>query len=178
MKFVGQLLGAEQARHPALQIADVYKLLHQAALGPAHAVDGPTARSRLAAEIVALGSMTVPDVPLAEPISPDGRLARIHLRPYLAAGLSAEALADAFAETARTWQPAPDKLAKFCGCLGDLADVGGLPFPRTAIETYMEARRAEGWPAVHHSDVYRDAYRPAYRVVDLQLLPELPATAG
>ncbi|MCW5625943.1 MAG: hypothetical protein KIT73_14620, partial [Burkholderiales bacterium] len=68
MKFVGQLLGTEQARHPALQLADVYKLLHQAALGPAHAVDGPTARSRLAAEIVALGSVTVPDTPLLEPI--------------------------------------------------------------------------------------------------------------
>ena len=43
MKFVGQLLAAQLARHPAMQLADVYKLLHQAALGSAHAVDAATA---------------------------------------------------------------------------------------------------------------------------------------
>lgn len=170
MKFVGQLLGAHAARYPGLGVEDIYKLLHQAALGPAHAVDGAAARARLASEIGALPDG--PEEPLADPISPDGRLARIHLRTFVARGLDPDVLADAFAETARTWTPATDKLAKFCGCLGDLADAGGIAFARDDVERYMNARAAEKWPAVHHSDTFRQRWLPAYRVVDLALLPE------
>ncbi|MFO1318442.1 MAG: hypothetical protein U1F52_02400 [Burkholderiales bacterium] len=172
MKFIGQLLGGHFARYPAMQLEDVYKLLHQAALGPAHAVTGADAAARLAAEIGALDAG--PSEPLVDVISPDGRLARIHLRPYAAAGLDSAVLARAFTETASRVPPAPEKLAKFCGCLGDLADAGGLPFPRADVEAFMNARRDAGWPAVHHSAAYRDAYAPAYRVVDLDRLPDLP----
>lgn len=171
MKFVGQLLGAHSLRYPGLGLEDIYKLLHQAALGPAHAVDGPAARERLSREAAELGEG--PDEPLADPISPDGRLVRVHLRPYIARGLDLDSLADAFAETARTWTPATDKLAKFCGCLGDLADAGGIAFARSEVIPYMNARAAEGWPAVRHSAAFRAAWRPAYRVVDVTLLPEL-----
>ena len=171
MKYVGQLLGAHAVRYPGLGLEDIYKLLHQAALGPAHAVDGTVARERLAAEIAALADG--PAEPLADPISPDGRLARVHLRSYVAHGLDPDALADAFTETARTWSPSSDKLAKFCGCLGDLADAGGIAFARADVERYMNARAAERWPAVHHSAAFRNRWQPAYRVVDLALLPQL-----
>lgn len=171
MKFVGQLLGAHNARYPGLGLADIYKLLHQAALGPAHAVESLAARDRLTREAADLGDG--PDEPLADPISPDGRLVRVHLRPYVARGRDLNSLADAFAETARTWTPATEKLAKFCGCLGDLADAGGIAFARIDVVAYMNARAAEGWPAVRHSAAFRAAWRPAYRVIDITLLPDL-----
>ncbi|MEO8040634.1 MAG: hypothetical protein ABI794_17840 [Betaproteobacteria bacterium] len=171
MKFVGQLLGAHAARYPGFDLPDVYKLLHQAALGPAHAVEGATARERLAQEAAALGPG--PHEPIVDPISPDGRLARIHLRPYAARGLMLDALADAFAQTAQTWPASIERLAKFCGCLGELADAGGIAFARTDVEAYMNARAAEGWPAIHHSPQFHAAWQPAYRVVDLTLLPDV-----
>jgi hypothetical protein len=68
---------------------------------------------------------------------------------------------------------AKDKLAKYCGCLGDLADAGGIAFARSTVIEYMNARAAEGWPAVRHSAAFRATWRPAYRVVDATLLPEL-----
>ncbi len=170
MKFVGQLLGAHAARYPGLGLEDIYKLLHQAALGPAHAVDGKAARARLAAELAGLA--TGPEEPLADPISPDGRLARVHLRTFAAHGFDPDMLADAFTETGRSWTPSTEKLAKFCGCLGDLADAGGIAFARAEVERYMDARSAEDWPAVHHSDAFRRRWLPAYRVVDITLLPE------
>ena len=62
-----------------MALADIYKLLHQAALGPGHAVRDPaTASAALASEMPGLGEG--PADPLVDPISPDGRLARIHLR--------------------------------------------------------------------------------------------------
>ena len=172
MKFIGQLLGGHLQRYPRMQLADIYKLLHQAALGAGHAVDSAQdAHARLQAELAALGSGPVE--PLADRISPDGRLARVHLRPYLAARTHPAALADAFVRRAHVCPPAPDKLAKFCGCLGDLADAGGIPFTRAEVTEYFDAIAAQGYPAVRHSQAFREAYRPAYRVVAIELLPAL-----
>jgi hypothetical protein len=174
MKFVNQLIDRHLQRYPRMQLADIYKLLHQAAMGAGHAIDDPTAaRRRLEREAAQLAAG--PADPIVDPISPDGQLARIHLRPYLAAGHALGALADAFVETARTRPPDADKLAKFCACLGDLAQAGELPFSRTQVEAYVGEIVSQGYPAVHHSEVYREAYAPAYRVIALSCLPRLAA---
>ncbi len=169
MKFIGQLLGQHRQRYPRMALADIYKLLHQAALGPGHAVkNAAAARAALLTEAAALGEGPVD--PLLDPISPDGRLARIHLRAYVAAGHEIDALADAFLETAATYPGSADKLAKFCACLGDLADAGGIAFSRSEVSAYFEPVIAQGYPVVRHSQDYRTAYRPAYRVVAVELL--------
>jgi hypothetical protein len=172
MKFVNQLLSQHVQRYPRMELADIYKLLHQAAMGAGHAIDDvDAARRRLEAEAAQL--RPGPADPIADPISPDGELARIHLRPYLAGGQDLGKLFDAFVETARARQPDRDKLAKFCGCLADLADAGGIPFARAQVEAYVGEIGAQGYPVVHHSQAYRSAYAPAYRVVALACLPAL-----
>jgi hypothetical protein len=170
MKFVGQLLSHHLKRYPSMQLDDIYKLLHQAALGSGHAVqDEQVARRRLSEESRALGAG--PDEPVADVISPDGRLARIHLRGYLDAGHDLEALADAFIQTARSYRGSPEKLSKFCGCLGDLASTGAIPFAHAQVTGYFENIERVGYPVVRHSQAYHEAYRPAYRVVALEFLP-------
>jgi len=172
MKFIGQLLGQHLQRYPRMELADVYKLLHQAAMGAGHAVRDPdAARALLRSEAHDLGDG--PAEPIADPISPDGKLARIHLRPYVAAGRDLDAVADAFVQTAQRFGASPEKLAKFCGCLGDLADAHGIPFDREQVSGYFDPIAAQGYPVVRHSDAYRAAYRPAYRVVLLELLSDV-----
>ena len=169
MKFVSQLLGRHVARYPRMQLDDVYKLLHQAALGGGHAVDDEAAaRQRLDAEIAALGDG--PEEPAQDVISPDGKLARIHLRGFLAAGGDPAELHRAFVASARSYQAAPDKLAKFCGCLGDLAGSGGIPFAQPDVVSFFAEIARAGYPVVRHSQAYREAYKPAYRVVSLDYL--------
>src|SRR5579859_1647118 len=169
MKFVQQLLSAHLARYPAMQLEDIYKLLHQAAMGPGHAVDNPAAaRKRLDEEIAALGE--APAELLQDVISPDGRLGRVHLRAYLAAGGKPDALHRAFVETAHSYPPSPDKLAKFCGCLGDLAATGGIAFNQEEVVAYFDKISRDGFPAIHHSEAFRRAYHPAYRVIAIDLL--------
>jgi hypothetical protein len=170
MKFVGQLLGHHLKRYPLMQLDDVYKLLHQAALGPGHAVeDVAAARKRFDAEIQSLGSG--PEEPIADAISPDGRLARIHLRPYIEAGHDLAALFEAFVQTAQNYPASRDKLAKFCGCLGDLAGAGGIPFAQARVVEHFEAIARRQFPVVSHTATYRETYKPAYRVVSLDYLP-------
>ena len=67
---------------------DLYKLLHQAIMGPAHAaVDSAAALAALRAEWAEMAARR-PDAPAAEPlwesIRPDGALLRVHLRPLAA----------------------------------------------------------------------------------------------
>ena len=51
MKFIGQLLGQHLQRYPRMELTDIYKLLHQAAIGAGHAIRHPTqARAALHAE--------------------------------------------------------------------------------------------------------------------------------
>jgi hypothetical protein len=174
MKFVNQLLGQHLRRYPRMELADIYKLLHQAAMGAGHAIDDADAAwRRLEAEAAILGAG--PNDPIADPISPDGQLARIHLRPYLAVGHDLRTLCDAFVETARVRAADPEKLTKFCGCLGDLADAGGIPFSRAQVAGFMDEIVAKNYPVVHHSPAYREAYAPAYRVVALGCLPGIAA---
>jgi hypothetical protein len=169
MKFVSQLLSQHLGRYPRMQLDDVYKLLHQAALGPGHAIANPAeARKRLASEAASLRDGI--DEPGRDVISPDGKLARVHLRPYLAGGGDLDRLGEAFVATANAWAPAPEKLAKFCGCLGDLAATGALPFPERDVVAWFEKIAAAGYPAVHHSAPYSQNYQPAYRVVSIEFL--------
>ena len=169
MKFINELLSAHLGRYPAMQLADIYKLLHQAALGPGHAVGDPAAaRKRLDQEMAELGEG--PAEELQDVISPDGKLARIHLRPYLAAGGDADALHRAFVATAEGCPASPAKLAKFCACLGDLAAAGGIPFARDDVLAYVDGIARAGYPPMHHSETFRRAYRPAYRVIAVALL--------
>ena len=169
MKFVSQLLSSHLERYPAMQLDDIYKLLHQAALGPGHAVNDATAsRAWLEKEGADLGPG--PLEPEKDVISPDGRLARVHLRSWLAAGKSLDDLNRAFVETADNYSPSRERLEKFCGCMGDLAAAGGIPFAQTEVVEYFDRIAQAGYPVVHHSKTYRDAYKPAYRVVDVALL--------
>ena len=169
MKFVDQVVSQHFSRYPQMQLEDVYKLLHQAALGPGHAVKDKTdARGRLEAEAASLRDG--PDEAVRDVISPDGKLARIHLRPFLAGGGSLDDLCDAFVETANSYPPSMEKLAKFCGCLGDLAAAGGIPWPEQDVIAWVGNIAATGYPAVHHSPKFTANYKPAYRVVSVDLL--------
>ncbi len=169
MKFIGQLLGQHLKRYPQMTLADIYKLLHQAAMGPGHSIENEaTARAALLEECARMG--VGPDEPAIDPISPDGRLARVHLRAWTAAGGDPGAMADALLLTAREVPANPDKLVKFCACLGDLAEAGGIPFARAEVERFVDDIAARGYPVLRHSQVYRDAYHPAYRVIATDFL--------
>jgi len=169
MKFVNQLLSQHVARYPRMQLDDIYKLLHQAALGPGHAVkDAVITGAWLEKEAAELGSGPVE--PEIDVISPDGRLARVHLRSWLATGTSIDELNRAFVETANSYPPSRERLAKFCDCLADLAGTGGIPFAPQEVKAYFDRIAQASYPVVHHSKSYTMSYKPAYRVVDITLL--------
>ena len=81
---------------------------------------------------------------------------RLNLRALSALGLRAETVCGLFLQTCPPRNGAEEALARRLRELGEL-----LPGARPEIDAY----RAAGCPAVHHSERYRRAYRPAYRLV-------------
>jgi hypothetical protein len=165
-----RIILAQAARHPLMQPADLYKLLHQAAMGSAHAIDDRAgARMWMDREVSVMG-VTRAD-PMVDTIAPGGEVVLVNLRPWVAAGRSTDSLLDAFIATANTLERDTAKLARYLLLADTLADEGILPFGATAWRDLVTGLRRGGYPAVHHSPEYESAYRPAYRVVKGSLVP-------
>lgn len=169
LKILYQILASHLTRYPAMQVQDIYKLLHQAALGSEHAVLDPgTARRYLERELVEMGEGTCE--PLLDTISPNGHLARINLRPYVQAGKETQALLKAFVRTANEWRGSVENLRAYGKAAAQRSELECWPIRRVEIETFFAKMEEKSFPAVHHSDIYADLYRPAYRVVAKRFL--------
>jgi hypothetical protein len=171
MESLSAILTRHFIRNPAMQVQDLYKLLHQAALGSEHAVsDEKAACEWLESELSCLGEG--PDDPLMDPISPDGQLLRIHLRPYITAGKDPEKILRAFVQTANQWRGSQVKLKEYGKRAVQLAKSGSIPLSGEVIQDWFGDMQIQGYPAVHHSKIYQQLYHPAYRVVARQFLEE------
>lgn len=167
------VLRTHLARYPAMELADLYKLVHQAAMGNEHRIDDTAAvRRRLEQEVAALEPWTGEPrtEPLRDPLSPDGALVRVNLRPFRADGGSPDALTTAFVRTAERWPGSVERLVEHWVAARSMARSGELPFDLEEMSRFLAAREVEGFPAVHHSPAYESAYRPAYRVVAVEHL--------
>jgi hypothetical protein len=164
------------ARYPLMEPVDLYKLLHQAALGSEHAVrDTAGVREWLDQELATMGPG--PAEPLVDSLRADGRIVRVHLRPFAAAGGDPEALLRAFIATGSI-RGDPDDLRRAGEVAVRLARENALPWADTTISALFAGLAAQGYPAVHHSETFMEHYRPAYRVVAGGLLRGvLPAEA-
>lgn len=166
-----RIVGGHLHRYPMMQRCDLYKLLHQAATGSGHAIlDAYDSGNRLYREIDTLPKG--PPEPMVDIISDDGSMARINLRPYIAAEGDTESLLRAFLKTSEAFGGRRDKLEVYGDWLGEMLRNGQLPGSLSGMDGYIRSMEQEGYPAVHHSSVYREQYSPAYRVI----LSELTAT--
>jgi hypothetical protein len=166
-----RIITAHNARYPAMQLEDIYKLAHQACLGSGHAVSDKThAQHRLEQELAQLGDG--PAEPVLDAITPAARILRVHLRPFIASGGNVAQLLDAFVLTANEYAGSTIQLSSYRADIEAMTAAGGLPFRQTDAQIYWQRMEAMGYPAVHHSAAYKSAYRPAYRVIAREFLPE------
>ncbi len=153
-------LGAQLTAHPAMQPQDVIKLCYQAARGAEHLLaDENRARSYFLAEYAATPAA---EGPLFEDISPD--VVRGNLAAWKSEGLPPEWLFRMFLHTARIESGSGGLLDSYIAKAGAIL-TERLPFPLSDWEAALSRWREAGMPAVHHSDAYREAEKPAYRIV-------------
>ncbi len=166
-----EILIEHSRRYPLWELDDAYKLIHQAAIGSEHAVgDEARARAWLVRELARLGPG--PDEPLIDPISPDGAIVRVHLRPYARLGLESEQLLQAFLRTAREFRGSPGEVQRGLMSAARLAREERLAFREADVLAFVARMEAGGFPTMHHSAAFGAEYRPAYRVVARPFLPK------
>jgi len=160
----------EITARPRAAASDFYKLAHQSVFGPGHIIKNKdSARDYLLSEMAALGP-ALPGERLIEEIG--GGMVRVNLRPFRDSKGPTEDLLSAMIETANANDGTPkafaDKIAEACRVLieqnkKELAD---------ELKSLAEKQAASNYPALRHSDIYRTAYLPAYRVVDKSFLSQ------
>ena len=146
--------------YPKLQLQDVFKALYQSTFGCGHLIADPSA----AAEYIRKEAAVCVDhgEPFVEPL--DGDYCRVHLA-CLRHGMTAETLARFFTLSAEMPTGKKEDLEQKLAVLLEMAASGELPFDPEQTEREIAAWREVGFPPLHHSEVFRKAYSPAYRVV-------------
>ncbi|MFR5601644.1 MAG: hypothetical protein ACLTKI_04500 [Lachnospiraceae bacterium] len=186
------LLKQQIQRYPQMEIRDVCKLLYQRNFGCGHLVtEEKQSLRRLQDEAKEYGQYLQQNAEVKD----SSRLMWSQQRIWtivsgiLDEGLSVETLNQIFCESAKAGFPG-DSLAELSSaeaavrervCLEqelqeflDLCQEGELPFSEKEAAEEIHRWRAAGFPAVSHSEAYRTAYHPAYRVAESRYLSYLP----
>ena len=157
--------GAHLDAHPHARGDDLYKFLHQAVYGPGHAIPNrQAAATYLERELEGLGP-PLKEEALCEVLGGEPELVRVNLRPFVAAGGNPEILLEAFVSSANQDRGSTQRMQFVlklavswlkCASRADLSE---------ELEVQAAELADKGYPAIHHSEGYREVYRPAYRVV-------------
>jgi hypothetical protein len=152
---------------------DVYKLLCQGIMGLGHLVHSPES---FAAQLrVEYDQVSADDAEtLWESVHPDDTLGRLNLRPFKAQGGGIASLTAACLVTARrTWGSKDDLRIAWASFVALCQDGRWPAFSPPNVSGFGTWLEKNYWPVMHHSDRYVRTYRPAYRLLDRELLSEL-----
>ena len=169
-----ELLLAQYARYPALLPQDLFKALYQSIFGCGHLVaDASAAADFIRTE--AAGAAPVSGA-LIEPLG--SAFCRVHLDYLRKSGLTPETLARLFSLSAETTAGNQEALTEALRILLSLSENGQLPFSPTEVRSQISAWQERGYPACRHTDAFRAAYAPAYRVLRQDYAWALPLFAA
>ena len=146
-------LQVQKQRYPLMNEEDIVKFAFQGMLGVGHLITSiHDARRRLHAEMASLE----PDEsePLTEKISPDW--VRLNLRPAKARGMTEDDLARYLVRSAEYGSLSFTQQNVYTFCV----KLDGSDIMKAAAERVLD----ENW-LPSHSEQYREAYHPAYRVL-------------
>ena len=162
------ILLAHAQKYPQMEPQDAVKLLYQSQFGGGHLIqDEAACLERLHREYSATPQS---DAPLWEDIG--NGMVRIMLSALDAWGYPPAQLGQDFIRSASS---VPGSMADFLQALSlleALTRAGKMPFSEPALHCYLSAYAAAGYPIVSHSEAYRNAYHPAYRVLHTDALPD------
>lgn len=155
--------------YPDQSVQDLYKAVFQMCLGPEHILQDPIrALAYLSEEHALVDPQFLPTESLLLPL---GRgVHRLNLRAAKRLGISVEQIGQAFLASAQI--PQNKEL------LGDLVqqmrhlDLRRFGITKAEAEQSLTDIKQAGLPAVHHTAAYRKLYKPAYRLVYRDALPQ------
>ena len=156
------ILLAHARKYPLMEPTDAVKLIYQNEFGGGHLIsDTDACLDFLHREYRATPQDS--NVPLTEDIG--NGIVRVNLAALDAHNLSPEELGQSFIRSASLHKGSMDSFLNKLSILPALTQAGHMPFSSAVLERYLSEYQAAGYPPVSHSCIYRNTYRPAYRVV-------------
>ena len=160
MEELRAILIAHAKRYPLMQPTDAVKLIYQNEFGGGHLIrDEQACLNYLRREYTSVAKD--PTVPLYEDIG--NGIIRVNLAAVKPEDL--EQLGRAFIDSAAKHKGTMDRFLNKLEVLRKLANEGVFNFDTNALNAYLSEYEAVGYPAVSHSPEYRQAYKPAYRII-------------
>lgn len=155
------------AEYPELEIQDIFKFIFQSACGCEHMVSD---HKRVLQYICYEYADMINREPRIDSL--DGDYSRVHLS-CIGENLSSEKLTDMFVRSARHEPDGKEKIREKLSVARELIASGELKLSLDKFDSEAEEWRRLGFPAIHHSDKFKAAYNPAYRVIHNDLLGEI-----
>ena len=160
MEELERILREHAKRYPLMQPIDAVKLIYQNEFGGGHLIrDEEACLNYLRREYASVAKG--PTAPLYEDIG--NGIVRVNLAAVEPEDL--EQLGRAFIDSAARHKGTLDSFLNKLEVLRNLAEEGVFAFDMNALNDYLSEYEAAGYPAVSHSEPYRQAYTPAYRVI-------------
>ncbi len=158
------ILKTHAKRYPLMQPADAVKLIYQNEFGGGHLIrDEESCLGYLRREYAGVQKDAI--LPLYEPIG--NGLVRVNLGALTPEEL--EQLGQRFLRSAVRHTGSADRFLDKLELLRRLTREGQFGFDAPQLERYLEDYAKAGYPMVSHSEIYRQSYKPAYRIVLAQL---------
>jgi hypothetical protein len=170
------LLQQHLSWYPLMEPRDIYKLLYQGVLGSEHMGGAPADYAQhLQMEFDRL--IADPAARLLEPVRSDKRLLRFDLRAYKNLQTNLDQLLPVFLETMKqSWGTQAELQETWASFVG-LCESGRIKsFPMGTVHSFNAWLEKLEFQAIHHSETYRWAYQPAYRLISAQFLSSLELT--
>ena len=162
METLAHILAAHAERYPLMEPTDAVKLIYQNEFGGGHLIrDEESCLNYLRREYESV--IQSPDAPLMEDIG--NSMYRVNLNALDHAGYTIDQLGTDFIRSANAHQGSLDRFLQKLEILLQLTKEGRMPFSAEELETYLSNYRQAGYPMVSHSNTYRNAYSPAYRII-------------
>ena len=160
MEELKAILIAHAKRYPLMQPRDAVKLIYQNEFGGGHLIrDEEACLNYLRREYATLEKD--PTAALYEDIG--NGIVRENLAAVREEDL--EQLGRDFIASAAKRKGTLDSFLNKLEVLQTLTTEGVFAFDLDALNTYLSEYEAAGYPAVSHSPEYRQAYKPAYRII-------------
>ena len=162
MEPLEQVLRRHARKYPMMQPTDAVKLIYQNVFGGGHLIRDPEAcRNALQREYEC--TPQDPHAPLLESIG--NGLVRVMLNAVHANNYSIRQLGEDFIRSSQEHKGNLNGFLIKLEILRKVTASGVFEFTLEELETYLDKYKSAGYPMVSHSEQYRQAYNPAYRIV-------------
>ena len=155
-------------KYPLLKPRDTFKFLYQSVFGCEHMISS----SDLVVDYIKEEYKTIlPKGEIVEPL--DGNFSRVNLE-IISRGMKPETLGALFFLSAKKEKGTLTDLKEKIEILKSLVQNGSAPFDAEEYSKELTLWESQGYPAIHHSEEFRQNYRPSYRVISNDLIKFLP----